>query len=333
MDLRQRDALIALCLMASLADGKADAGERERMRGIAAELTGSAEQADAVFQRVQLFSTTMKAEAAELDTPQLRARAYEMAVGIIEADGVVTSAESAFLANLAAELGISADEAARIVDDADKLVNSGLDRDSGFVPPALPLAATAGLAAAGASAIDPKQADIDGHIRTYSILCAALELLPQNLASMAIIPLQMKMVYGVGSRYGYTLSSGHIKDLLATLGVGVTSQVFEGYARRLMGSLLSSAGGLVGKTVSQTLRSIGQSATGATVTFATTYALGKVAQQYYAGGRKLSNIDLQSLFTTESTKARELYREVAPQIEAQARGINPSNIMKLVRGA
>ncbi|MCK7498350.1 MAG: hypothetical protein MZW92_52755 [Comamonadaceae bacterium] len=53
-------------------------------------------------------------------------------------------------------------------------------------------------------------------ILNYAILNGALELLPDSLASMAIIPLQMKMVYRIGKSYGYELDRGHVKDFLAT---------------------------------------------------------------------------------------------------------------------
>jgi len=40
----------------------------------------------------------------------------------------------------------------------------------------------------------------------------------------ADIPLQMKMVYRIGKSYGFDLDRGHIKDFLATAGVGMASQ-------------------------------------------------------------------------------------------------------------
>ena len=65
-------------------------------------------------------------------------------------------------------------------------------------------------------------------ILNYAILNGALELLPESLATMAIIPLQMKMVYRIGKTYGFELDRGHIKDFLATAGVGIgpTSRTF-----------------------------------------------------------------------------------------------------------
>jgi hypothetical protein len=88
-------------------------------------------------------------------------------------------------------------------------------------------------------------------------------------------------VYQIGKRHGYELDRGHVKDFLAVAGVGMASQVVEGFAppvaRRAPGSV---AGGLVG--------GLARGATGAGFSFATTYALGHAARRYYAGGRKLS---------------------------------------------
>ena len=75
----------------------------------------------------------------------------------------------------------------------------------------------------GASVSAQTEAELDKSILNYSILNGALELLPQSMASMAIIPLQMKMVYRIGKSYGYELDRGHIKDFLATAGIGMAS--------------------------------------------------------------------------------------------------------------
>jgi len=47
--------------------------------------------------------------------------------------------------------------------------------------------------------------DQDRMILNCAIVNGALELLPDTLASMAIIPLQMKLVYRIGKSYGYKL--------------------------------------------------------------------------------------------------------------------------------
>ena len=90
---------------------------------------------------------------------------------------------------------------------------------------------------------------------------------------MAIIPLQMKLVYRIGQSYGLDLDRGHIKDFLATLGVGLTSQYLEQAGRKLLGGLLGKIGGGL-------LGGIGKQAVSSGMSFASTYALGHVASRY-----------------------------------------------------
>jgi uncharacterized protein (DUF697 family) len=162
-------------------------------------------------------------------------------------------------------------------------------------------------------------------ILRYSILTAALELLPQSLATLAIVPLQTKMVYRIGAKYGYTLDAGHIKEFIATVGLGLTSQVVENFARKLIGKFAKKAGGkLAGKA--------GSAVTGAAVTFAATYALGKVAQAYYSGGRSLAGADLKALFQKQAEQARGLYAQHATAIEQQAGSLDMGKVLSMVRG-
>jgi uncharacterized protein (DUF697 family) len=150
--------------------------------------------------------------------------------------------------------------------------------------------------------------------------------MPHTLATMAIVPLQMRMVYQIGKRYGFSLDSGHVKDFLATVGVGLTSQVFEGFTRRLVGGLARGiAGRLLGGLAGQ--------AAGSAFAFATTYALGQVAKQYYAGGRSLSTDQLRNVFSSMVDQARSLQGRYASDISRKAQQVNVSQLMPLVRQA
>jgi len=141
---------------------------------------------------------------------------------------------------------------------------------------------------------------------------------------MAIIPLQMKMVYGIGKAYGYELDRGHIKDLLATMGVGLTGQYVEQFGRRLVGGLLGSIGGGL-------LRGIGSAGTGAAFSFATTYALGQVAKRYYAGGRTIDAAGLQRAFGEMLGQAKQLQGQYAGQIAEQARTLDVGNVLATLK--
>ncbi|KAF0151841.1 MAG: hypothetical protein FD189_2537, partial [Elusimicrobia bacterium] len=168
-------------------------------------------------------------------------------------------------------------------------------------------------------------AELDKSILNYALLNGALELLPQSWASMAIIPIQIKMVYTIGKAHGVALDQGHIKEFLAAAGVGLTSQYLEQFGRKLLGGLL---GGVAGRTGDK----IGGAAAGMAASFATTYALGQLARRYYSGGRVMSVAVLRDTFESLLGPARQLQTQYLPQIRQQASTLDMGRIMSLVRG-
>ncbi len=171
---------------------------------------------------------------------------------------------------------------------------------------------------------EAESAALDKSILNHAILCGALELLPQNWATMAIIPLQMKLVYGIGQRHGVSLDAGHVKEFLATAGVGLTSQYLEQFGRRLVGGLLGRVAGGIG-------RGVGRAGTGVVMSFATTYALGQLAKRYYGGGRQMNTAVLKDSFSGLLGPAQKLQQQYLPQIEQRARTLDAGQIMNLVR--
>ena len=164
----------------------------------------------------------------------------------------------------------------------------------------------------------------DKIILNYAILNGALELLPQSWASMAIIPLQIKMVYGIGKTHGVELDQGHIKEFIAAAGVGLTSQYLEQFGRKLLG-------GLLGKIAGKTIGNLGRAATGMAFTFATTYALGQVAKRYYADGRTMNAALLRETFQNLLEPAKQMQTRYLPQIQQKAATLDASQIMAMVR--
>jgi hypothetical protein len=76
---------------------------------------------------------------------------------------------------------------------------------------------------------------------------------------------------------------------------------------------------------------LARGATGMAFSFATTYALGKVAVRYYAGGRTMSTQMLKGAFDGVLQEARGLQARYQPQIEQQARSIDVNRIVQMVR--
>jgi uncharacterized protein (DUF697 family) len=128
------------------------------------------------------------------------------------------------------------------------------------------------------------------------------------------------MVYRIGKAYGHELDQGHIREFLATVGVGLTSQYLEQFGRKLVGGLL---GGLLGKTD----KKMGGAATGMLMSFATTYTLGQVASRYYGSGRQMSTDLLKQTFTELIEPAKNLQEQYLPQIQEKARSLDATTIM------
>jgi uncharacterized protein (DUF697 family)/tellurite resistance protein len=320
-DTRERDdALLTIALFAAFADGSKHEDEREEIRAIADSLAGDdAPDLRALYQDVLLGRVTLADAAGRLDDSGEKHLAYEMAVGVCDADGRMTEDERRFLDELRGLLAMDAGESQEIEQEAEQVV--------AMTEAAAPAAAAEPLARSGPAtdAAEVDEAELDRSILNYSILNGALELLPQSWASMAIIPLQIRMVYGIGKEYGVELDRGHIKEFLATLGVGMTSQYLEQFGRKLVGGLFRSAGG-------RGIGRVGRAATGMAFSFATTYALGHVAKRYYAGGRQMSTELLKSSFDDLLGKAKEKQGEYVPQIEHKAQNLDMSQVMGLVKG-
>lgn len=312
-------SIVTLSLLAAFVDGEKHERERAEIKRIAEGLS----QADGVnlptlYQDVLMKRVSLASVAAELKSSESRQLAYEMAVCVCDADGTQSQAERMFLADVRTSLGLDASAV-------------GFSQQAEDIAAAVPAAAAGTAVAASPSpnlpgAPAPDAAELDKSILNAAILNGALELLPETLSTMAIIPLQMKLVYRIGQAHGYQLDSGHIKDFLATVGVGLTSQYLEQAGRKLLGGLLGKVGGRL-------LRGLGNQAVSSGMSFASTYALGHVAKRYYAGGRTLSTQMLKEAFSGVVKEGQSLQTQYLPAIQEKARTLDAGKVLSLVRGA
>ena len=322
MNPNETAAIVKLSLLAAFVDGEKHERERSEIKRIAENLS----QAEGIhlptlYQDVLMKRVSLADVSSALSTEDARQLAYEMAVCVCDADGAQSKAEQEFLREVRTSLGLDAGTAAAFTQDAEALA-------------AVPLATGTALAAASAATSDASpvakpavdEAELDKAILNAAILNGALELLPETLSTMAIIPLQMKLVYRIGKAHGYTLDSGHVKDFLATVGVGLTSQYLEQAGRKLLGGLLGKVGGGL-------LRGLGNQAVSSGMSFASTYALGHVAKRYYGGGRTLSTQMLKDTYASVTQEGKSLQTKYLPAIQEKARTLNPSQVLAMVRGA
>ncbi|MFO1394430.1 MAG: DUF533 domain-containing protein [Steroidobacteraceae bacterium] len=316
MNDQETRSVMTVVLMAAYADGLKDEREREAVARVAKTVAPGATLDLASLHRDVLLSPPDLAEVASgLGTRELRQFAYEMAVGVCEADGSRGPDEDRFLAGLASALGLAATDTATVHETADALSSATVGTS-----------AAAPLTGAVLGKANVPDAELGKMILNAAIMNAALELLPETLSSMAIIPLQVRLVYRIGQAYGYPMDGTNAKDFIATVGVGLTSQYVEQLGRKLLGGLLGGIAGGLGRTV-------GRQAASSGLTFATTYALGRVAQRYYAGGRTLDAATLKDTFAALVDEARGLAPIYTTEIQRRASTIDTRSLVDLVRNA
>ena len=307
----QSRAVLTIALLAASADGRHDERERTRLREIAARLPSGS---GTPLPDVLIDPPDVERVAAELaGDARLAQIAYETAVNVADADGAHSDAEGAFLARLARALRLPEAPAREYVEKADAIASA-----------AAPDVANASDTRVVRGVVQPHAAELDKRIVDASITNAALELLPESIASMAILPLQVRLVYRIGQAYGYELGAAHIKEFVATLGVGLTGQYLEQFGRRLLGGVLGSVLGGVG-------RAAGRQAASSGMAFATTWAIGQVAREYYAAGRTLDANALKAAFGGLVERGRGMVAQYAPAIEERARSIDLRALPDLVR--
>jgi uncharacterized protein (DUF697 family) len=303
----QAQTLLQIGLAAACADGRRDERELAHL-GAVARSFGAGEEA------LQQTPVGLPPDlGSRLPTPEARRSAYELATAVCCADGAVNDAERRFLSGLRAMLDIDQATAAAVEHDAQAMAGAG--------------AAPKAPAPVPSGALDDL-AHLDDLILGQAKLTAALELLPQSLASMAIIPLQMRLVYSIGQSAGQALDASQVTDLLGAMGIGVAAQMVDGVARSIVGGVFE---GVLGRILGGIAGGVAGAATGAATSFATTYALGHAAKQYYAQGRRLSGDDLRALFARLKDEAATLYPKLQGEIEAQAKGLDLKRIVDSVR--
>ena len=330
-----QQALLAIMVHAAMADGDKSQAERDFVRDLSLQLDeqGGAKQLAQAVQAALLGRLSAQQAAAQLQDPMHRQLAYEWATAVCHADGLCSPAEAAFLQRLQTDLQMGKSEAEPEATTHTQALARAAYAEEAAAPlhapaavaaqPSAPTAPTALAAAPAAPAVD--NAAIDRSILNYAILNGALELLPQSWASMAIIPLQIKMVYRMGQAHGVSLDQGHIKEFIAAAGVGLTSQYIEEFGRKLLGGLIGKAGGkLLGGLTSQ--------ATGMAFSFASTYALGHLAKRYYAGGRVMSTDLLRQTYQGLLGSGKTLQQQHLGDIRARASTLDAGEVMRMVRG-
>lgn len=294
----ERVAVFRIARLAADVDGRLDERDRQLLRRFAAAVA-PADPAD---------GQDLTAAVAGIASPGARRLAYESAVGACSADGLRGEDETRFLARLGAMLGLAQPEVALVAVTADALATA-------------PLPA---LSSPGGPAVDdsaPEIGDLEGVILKAAIVNGALGRRPDSCSAMAIIPLQLKLVYRIGRAHGVEPSRAQARELLVAMGAGLAAQYLEQIARRLS----------AGRQVAQQEGGAKAAQEGELLAFARTYAVGEVARQRYAAMPGTAPPALVEAYVEALARGQKLHASHATQIEAQARALDGHRLLQFVR--
>ena len=108
----EQRSVLALAFMAAVADGNNDPTERAELERVAASLSSGSLNAAVIHQEVLAGKISLADRAAALTTPEVKQLAYQLCVGVCNADGAQSAAERAFLSELRQALALSSEAAA-----------------------------------------------------------------------------------------------------------------------------------------------------------------------------------------------------------------------------
>jgi uncharacterized protein (DUF697 family) len=273
------------CMRVLVAVAKADGRiTDEEMAALSASIAMLPAGAD--LHRFLAESPNVDSLLAGVTTPAAREQLWESAYAMVHADGKASSEEVALLDKMRAAFQIheaKVSTTARLLDEAkDTVLPSHIE----------PITDPAG-----------RQKEIDSDVLKYAVLSAVLGAFPvPGLAiatDLAIVALQVKLVRDIGQYWGHKVDKEAAKTLLGGLGLGTGARIAVANLAKLV--------------------PVWGSAFGATSAFATTWALGKIANRYFERGRPADLGELKKELKSVEKEGKEAYASQKDAIEAKRR--------------
>lgn len=240
----------------------------------------------------------LEAELAHITTPAAREQVYAAALALACADRNRSPEEREVLARIKNAFGSApakTDLVQRFMDDTRNTL----------------------LPAEIAPISDPAERDktIEQVIQNYAIFTAVLGAFPipgvALVVDIAILTFQLKMIEEIGRYWGYTTNRKDAELLRDGMVGGMGVSLFR-IAVSNAAKLVPGWGSVVGASLS----------------YASTWAFGKVANQYYASGGKLDPQALQAAFKQARREGEQKYRENQAEI-AQKQQVYATQITEL----
>ena len=296
MNQEERIALLTLAMVAVFANGTKDERELHQLRRVLEELSAPAGvNLSLQLQDIQLKRRTAHDALALLKRPEARQLAYEVAVCICDVDGVHSDSEHRFLEEVRIALALDVRSARSFERMASAIADASLQPDPvrGFSPP---------VDAAGSQALDAGIVEV-------AAFGAALARSGSSLNLLAIIPVQMKLIYRIAKAYDARRERGQVKDLMTQLGVAALPQYLQSFGLFLLqGAERAEA-----------------------AAFANTHALGHAAKSIFGSDAETPEALLADRFESLHAQGRQLHQTESPRIEEQARILAANDLIVLLR--
>ena len=281
MEMNQKEATACLRALVAVAraDGTITAEERASLEAALAALPAGADLP-------KLLDETPDFERAlgEVTSEVARTQLWQSAYGLVHADGEASSEEQKLIDRMRAAFSIDPAQASiteRLLSEAkDTVLPSNI-----------------------AAISDParRQKEIDQDVIKYSVFSAVLGAFPvPGLAiatDFAIVALQVKLIRDIGQYWGHTVDRQAARTLLAGLGLGTGARIAVSNLAKLV--------------------PVWGSAFGATTAFATTWALGKIANRYFEGGREIHVGELRKEMKVMEKAGKDEYARHKDAVEAR----------------
>lgn len=275
---KEGTACLRALVAVAKADGKITAEERSALQAALDMLPASSD-----LQPFLDEETNLDQVLAEITSPVAREHLWQSAFSMIHADGTASPEEQKLLEKIRTTFQIDETKASatkRLLEEAkDTLLPSNIEP---ITDPAR------------------RQKEIDQDVLKYSVLSAVLGAFPVPgvaiATDLAIVAVQLKLVRDVGQYWGHKVDKEAAKSLLAGLGLGTGARIAVSNLAKLV--------------------PVWGSAFGATTAFATTWALGKIANRYFESGQKADLAQLKSEMKAMEKEGKEAY---AQQKDAIAR--------------
>jgi uncharacterized protein (DUF697 family)/uncharacterized tellurite resistance protein B-like protein len=227
------------------------------------------------------------AELGRLESPEAREQIYRSAFFMAYADGSCTKEEQALLDLIAAQTGVTPEQRASL----ERLFVPAAQRTSLLPTKAKPID-DAGQRAAHVTKRILECATISAVLGAFPIPGLAIA------TDLGVIALQVKMVRDIGQYWGHAVDRNAAKSMMYGMGLGTGARL----AVNNLAKLLPGWG----------------SAVGATTSFASTYALGKVIEKFFAADARVDLASLKNDFKAAEKEGKATYAEHKDDVAAQS---------------